>query len=76
MARTKVDFSFGSLGFTVTNLSETIAEELGLSRDKKGVVVREVVPGSPAADKGLAVGDICGVMASVQLMMRRALQRI
>ena len=52
------DFSFGSLGFTVTNLSATLAEELGLSRDKQGVVVREVVPGSPAAEKGLAVGDI------------------
>jgi serine protease Do len=52
------DFSFGSLGFTVTNLAAALAEELGLSRDKKGVVVREVVPGSPAAEKGLAVGDI------------------
>ena len=51
------DFSFGSLGFTVTNLSAALAEELGLG-DAQGVVVREVVPGSPAAEKGLAVGDI------------------
>jgi len=52
------DFSFGSLGFTVTNLTSVLAEELGLGRDKRGVVVREVVPGSPAAEKGLSVGDI------------------
>ena len=52
------DYSFGSLGFTVTNLTVALAEELGLERDTQGVVVREVVPGSPAAEKGLAVGDI------------------
>jgi len=52
------DFSFGSLGFTVANLNAALAEELGLDSDTKGVVVREVVPGSPAADKGLIVGDI------------------
>jgi serine protease Do len=52
------DFSFGSLGFTVANLNAALAEELGLKNDTTGVVVREVVPGSPAADKGLAVGDI------------------
>ena len=52
------DFSFGSLGFTVTNLNSALAEELGLDVNATGVVVREVVPGSPAADKGLAVGDI------------------
>ena len=52
------DFSFGSLGFTVANLNAALAEELGLDSDTKGVVVREVVPGSPAADKGLTVGDI------------------
>ena len=52
------DFSFGSLGFTVANLNAALAEELGLESDATGVVVREVVPGSPAAEKGLTVGDI------------------
>ena len=52
------EFSFGSLGFGVANLNAALAEELGLDSDARGVVVREVVPGSPAADKGLTVGDI------------------
>ena len=52
------EFSFGSLGFSVANLNTALAEELGLDSDARGVVVREVVPGSPAADKGLTVGDI------------------
>ena len=52
------DFSFGSLGFTVTDLNAALAEELGLDAATTGVVVREVVPGSPAADKGLSRGDI------------------
>ena len=52
------DFSFGSLGFSVANLNAALAEELELDNDARGVVVREVVPGSPAADKGLTVGDI------------------
>jgi len=52
------EFSFGSLGFTVSNLTADLAAELGLEADRTGVVVREVVPGSPAATKGLAAGDI------------------
>ena len=52
------EFSFGSLGFSVAKLNAALAEELGLDSDARGVVVREVVPGSPAADKGLTVGDI------------------
>ena len=52
------DVSFGSLGFTVANLNAELAEELGLDSDTTGVVVREVAPGSPAADKDLNVGDI------------------
>ena len=52
------EFSFGSLGFSVASLNAALAEELGLDSDARGVVVREVVPGSPAAEKGLTVGDI------------------
>ena len=50
--------SFGSLGFSVQTLSPKLAVELGLDENKTGVVVSEVVQGSPAAEKGLLIGDI------------------
>ena len=50
--------SFGSLGFSVQALTPLLAREMGLDEGKVGVVVTEVVPGSPAADKNLQVGDI------------------
>ena len=50
--------SFASLGFSVQNLTPKIAGEIGLDAKKTGVVVSEVIVGSPAAEKGLQVGDI------------------
>ncbi len=50
--------SFGSLGFSVENLNATLAEALGLDKALQGVVVTEVITGSPAAQKGLEPGDI------------------
>ncbi len=50
--------SFGSLGFSVQSLTPKLAVELGLDAEKTGVVVSEVVSGSPAAEKGLQIGDI------------------
>ena len=50
--------SFGSLGFSVQALTPQLAEEMGLGKGKVGVVVTDVVPGSPAAEKNLQVGDI------------------
>ncbi|HAE09607.1 MAG TPA: serine protease [Alphaproteobacteria bacterium] len=50
--------SFASLGFSVQSLTPKLAGEMGLDADKTGVVVSEVIAGSPAADKGLQVGDI------------------
>ena len=50
--------SFGSLGFSIQALTPQLAGEMGLDEGKVGVVVTEVVPGSPAADKNLQVGDI------------------
>ena len=50
--------SFGSLGFSVENLNGDLAKELGLNNDLTGVVVTEVIGGSPAAEKGLETGDV------------------
>ena len=50
--------SFASLGFSVQNLTPKIAGDVGLDAKKTGVVVSEVIVGSPAAEKGLQVGDI------------------
>ena len=50
--------SFGSLGMSVQDLDAKLAEELGIDPELTGVVVVDVIPGSPAVDKGLAPGDI------------------
>jgi serine protease Do len=50
--------SFASLGFSIQNLTPELAGDLGLDKEKGGVVVTEVVPGSPAAEKNLMVGDL------------------
>jgi serine protease Do len=50
--------SFEKLGFTVENLTESLAEEFGLDPETSGVIVTEVVEGGPAFAKGLAVGNI------------------
>jgi serine protease Do len=43
---------------SVQDLDAKLAEELGIDPELTGVVVVDVIPGSPAADKGLAPGDI------------------
>jgi serine protease Do len=45
------------LGFSVTNLTKDLAEQLGYEGDS-GVVVREVVPGSQAAQAGIVPGSL------------------
>lgn len=50
--------SFGSLGFSVENLNPELAAQFELEAEMTGVVVTEVIPGSPSAEKGLAPGDI------------------
>jgi len=45
------------LGFSIVNLSEELAEQLGYEGDS-GVVVREVVPGSQAEQAGIAPGSL------------------
>jgi serine protease Do len=45
-------------GATVETLSPASAQELGLPFDARGVIIRDVAPGSPAAQMGLRPGDI------------------
>jgi serine protease Do len=46
------------LGLTVQTLTAELAENLGLDRDVKGVVVTQVEPGGPAGEAGLRRGDV------------------
>ena len=45
------------LGLTVSNITQEIMSQLHL-KDKSGVVVTNVQPGSPADDAGIQVGDV------------------
>ncbi|SIR10204.1 serine protease Do [Paracoccus thiocyanatus] len=45
------------MGMALTELTPEIAAELGVG-DMQGLVVQSVDPSGPAADKGLAVGDV------------------
>ncbi len=47
----------GVIGLTVQPLTREIAEALGL-KDQRGVLVNEVVPGSPAERASLRAGDV------------------
>jgi serine protease Do len=49
------------LGLEVTDLTPEIAAEVG-AHGKKGVVVSEVDPGSSAAEKGIARGDVISMV--------------
>jgi Do/DeqQ family serine protease len=45
-------------GITVANLSPAVAEEYGVQPGETGVLITDVATGTPAAQVGLAVGDI------------------
>jgi serine protease Do len=47
-----------ALGVTLSPLTDALKKQYSLSDDQKGVVVTAVTNGSPAADKGLKVGDV------------------
>ncbi len=47
----------GSLGLAVQPLTPEVAKELGLA-DRRGVLVRDVEDGSPAANAGIRAGDV------------------
>jgi putative serine protease PepD len=45
------------MGATLATVTSDLKDRLGLSRDS-GVLVNEVVPGSPAENAGLQAGDV------------------
>ncbi len=46
------------IGISMTELTPDISKSLGLPEATQGVVVAQVLPGSPAAKAGLKVGDV------------------
>lgn len=54
------------LGITVEELTEEIAQQLNAG-DRKGVVIGEVTPGSPAAAKGLQRGDLITMLGQTAI---------
>jgi len=48
----------GSLGVTLSAITDALKKQYSLSDDQKGVVVTAVTSGSPAAEKGLKAGDV------------------
>jgi serine protease Do len=48
----------GRIGVALQTLTEALAQLLDLERGTRGAVVTEVIPGSPAEQAGLAVGDV------------------
>src|SRR3984885_12283625 len=49
--------SQGRIGLALAPLSPELSDQLNVPKDTKGVVVREVQPGSPAEQAGLQAGD-------------------
>lgn len=63
--------SFASLGFTVSPMTDAIREEFNIPDDDdtlRGVVVTEVIQGSPAAERGMQVGDLIRRIGQKQVM--------
>ena len=57
------DGGSSSMGLTVDELTPAVARQLDLPKETQGVVVVNVKPGSPAAEKGLRRGDVISEVA-------------
>lgn len=58
----------GILGMTITELGEEERAKYGISEDVSGVVITEVRENSPAAEKGIAAGDVIVEIAQESVM--------
>jgi serine protease Do len=52
------DYAHPWLGLSGTSLDAALAREMGLSAQQRGVLIAEVVPGSPAEEAGLRSRDV------------------
>ena len=50
--------AIAALGVKVAPMSQDLKDKYQLSGDQKGVVITDVSPNSPAADRGLKPGDV------------------
>ncbi|MCG8591606.1 MAG: DegQ family serine endoprotease [Proteobacteria bacterium] len=57
LAKTSGESEPGAFGLRVQNLTEELADQLGVEAEA-GVVITEIEPGSPADDAGLRRGDV------------------
>jgi serine protease Do len=53
-----VERSFDELGLSLSSITPTLAEEMGLEKDVEGVVITDIDPSSAAAENGLREGDV------------------
>lgn len=63
------------LGLAIQNLTPEIAQQLGY-KNEQGVVVTEVVPGSPAEDAGMQQGDLIKEINRVLVGTTREFNRV
>lgn len=57
-----------TIGLTLGSLDDATRQKLSLNAEVKGVVVTDVDPASPAADKGIAAGDIIVEVAQEEVL--------
>lgn len=62
------------LGLAMSDLDETMAKSLGLSPSTKGVVVAQVIDGSPAQSGGLERGDIIQKIDGKEMLAPKEVQ--
>jgi serine protease Do len=59
-ARSRESFENALAGLRVMDLNPTVAKQLGIDKDERGVVIVNVEPGAPADEGGIRRGDVIG----------------
>ncbi len=66
----------GYLGVSIAPVDKAMAEKLGLDRDQEGVLITEVMPGTPAAEAGLQELDVVTTFDDQAVDGPRTLQEV